>query len=246
MFKGFFSALSFLTIIPVPGKMSGSSDDLGESIVFFPVVGLFIGLATAISDSFLFCFFPPLVRSVLCMFFMVSISKGLHLDGLADTADGFLSSRPRDRILEIMRDSRIGTMGAAALVSIMLLKTSALFSLNGDLRTRALVMAPIAGRCSMSIIMTFFRYARKDGGLASVFYEKATIKTGIVSALFFAIAGLSINGLSGFFISSAAIAFIYLWGLCSKRMIGGFTGDTLGAGCELTEAFALVCFSMIG
>lgn len=246
MFKGFFSALSFLTIIPVPGKMSGSSEDLGESIAFFPVVGLFIGLAAAFSDSFLFCFFPPLVRAVFCMLFMAFISKGLHLDGLADTADGFLSSRPRDRILEIMRDSRIGTMGAAALVSIMLLKTSALFSINGDLRIRALIMAPLAGRCSMSVIMAFFKYARKDGGLASVFYEKATIKTGIVSALFLAFPGLLINGLSGFFISSAAIVSIYLWGLCSKKMIGGFTGDTLGAGCELTEAFALVCFSMIG
>lgn len=244
-FQGFFSALSFLTVIPVPQRLSGGPENLGSSVIWFPAAGLVIGFFAYTLDSLFFSFFPPLLRSVFCMLFFISISKGLHLDGLADTADGFLSSRPKEKILEIMRDSRIGTMGAAAVTALMILKTASLFSIDGRFRTQAVILAPVAGRCSMAIIMAFFEYARKEGGLASVFYESMDRRKGIISAFCLFFACFIFSGSYGILISIFIILFILLWGLYSRKMIGGFTGDTLGAGCELSEAFIIVCFTLL-
>lgn len=232
-------------MIPVPEKLSGGYENLEGSVVWFPVVGLVLGLIAFMADFLFFSFFPPLLRSASCMLIFVFISKALHLDGLADTADGFLSSRPRERILEIMRDSRIGTMGAAAVSGIMILKTAAIYSLGMDARSEALILAPMAGRGSMVIIMAFFEYARNEGGLASVFYKGTDANKGLVAGGLIMFSGAVFSGFEGIMIMMAFFLFIYSWGLYSKKTIGGFTGDTLGAGCELSEAFVLICFAII-
>lgn len=244
LFKNFISAFTFLTVIPVPQILLPKSENIGESVYCFPLVGFLIGIMAVTLDGFLFAYFPPAIKAVLCVLFMEFISKGLHLDGLADTADGFLSSRPKERILEIMRDSRIGTMGAAAISGIMLIKVSAVFSLTGSQRASALIMASVAGRCSMSVIMSFFEYARKEGGLASVFHNNAGSGKGFVQIIFLLASGVMISGLKGFYIAVSSVIFVFLWGWCSKRVISGFTGDTLGAGCELTEAFVLMLYTI--
>lgn len=242
--RNFISALTFLTVIPVPQRFLPESENLGESVDYFPFVGLLIGIMAVTLDGFLLVHFPPAIKAVICVLFMEFISKGLHLDGLADTADGFLSSRPKERILEIMRDSRIGTMGAAAIAGIMILKVAAVFSLAGSLRASALIMAPVAGRCSMSVIMSFFEYARKEGGLASVFHKNAGSGKGLMQIAFLLVAGVMVSGLNGFYIAISSVIFVFFWGWCSKRVISGFTGDTLGAGCELTEVFVLMLYAV--
>ena len=110
-FKPFFSALRFLTILPIPESWCGDEDDFYRSPDWYPVVGLGIGLGLAILDLFLCWLLPIQVASILLVLAMIMVSGALHLDGLADSADAFFSSRGREQMLEIMKDSRSGPMG---------------------------------------------------------------------------------------------------------------------------------------
>ena len=113
--KRFLAALQFLTIVPLPGRWHPDERALGGALPFFPVVGLLTGAAVALSDWGLGHLLPVGVTSVLAVVLMIAISGALHIDGLADTADGFFSSRPRERILAIMGGSRPGPLGGLAL-----------------------------------------------------------------------------------------------------------------------------------
>ncbi|HQJ31558.1 MAG TPA: adenosylcobinamide-GDP ribazoletransferase, partial [Syntrophales bacterium] len=116
--KALLAAFQFLTTIPLPGGKGTGEGDIAGSLPFFPVVGLLIGMAAAAGDFVFSLLFPPGVAAVLTVLLLVLITGGLHLDGLADTADGIFSVRNRERMLEIMRDSRIGTMGVLAVVFV--------------------------------------------------------------------------------------------------------------------------------
>ncbi len=158
--KPFFAALQFLTIIPLPKRLAGETEDLEKSVPFFPLVGLFIGLLAAGFDQLAGSHLPPFAASVLVVILLVGISGGLHMDGLADTADGFLSARPREKMLEIMRDSRTGVMGTIAVVFVILLKIAVLNPIPLDLRWKAILLMPLAGRIAMVLMMTFLPYVR--------------------------------------------------------------------------------------
>jgi hypothetical protein len=114
----FFAALRFLTVLPVPGCWCGGEEALKRSVPFFAVVGLCIGGLAAGMDAAFIRILPPLPVAVLVVIFLMAASGGLHVDGLADTADGFFSSRSRERMLEIMQDSRTGPMGTAAVACV--------------------------------------------------------------------------------------------------------------------------------
>ena len=152
--KRFLAAIQFLTILPLPGAWHPDERALGGSLPFFPVVGLGIGAAVALSDWGLGRLFPVGVTSVLAVILLIAASGGLHIDGLADTADGFFSSRPRERILEIMRDSRTGPMGVAAIVCVVALKIALIASVAGPWR----VVGPAADAARRPL-----RPARPDG-----------------------------------------------------------------------------------
>jgi adenosylcobinamide-GDP ribazoletransferase len=169
--------------------------------------------------------------------FLVICSAGLHMDGLADTADGLFSSRPRERILEIMRDSHIGTMGVLAIVAVLLLKVALLASLAGPQRWRLVLLAPIAGRCAMLLAMSLLSYARSGGGLATIFRSQGR-RAALLSAWAIVVvfgAGWLCAGYRGVAIAAASVAVVLLFGWYTKRRIGGYTGDTLGATSELAE-----------
>jgi adenosylcobinamide-GDP ribazoletransferase len=167
-----FAAFRFLTIFPLPSSLGRAAEDLAGSTFFFPVVGLTLGLMAAGSAWLLWQIFPPLVAAVLLTFLLLSFSGALHLDGLADTADGFLSARDRARTLEIMRDSRIGVMGVAALFLALSLKVSCLALMDRELVCRASLLMPLAGRCSILLAMAVLPYVRPEGGLGTLFYSR--------------------------------------------------------------------------
>ena len=230
--RAFLAALGFLTILPVP---AAGEEDLRRSVPWFPVVGLLIGGLVAGLDYVVGRVFPPLVTSVLTMIALIGVSGGLHLDGLADTADGFLSSPRSDRgVLEIMKDSRIGTMSALAIASVIALKIAALSSTSPSMRFGTILLMPLAGRCAIVMAMAVIPYARPEGGLGSAFAGDHTIG-GIVSLAVLGIAGwLAMGGIglvSGFLALCVAL-FMAIW---SYRKIGGYTGDVLGAVCEIAE-----------
>jgi len=238
--KSFFAALQFLTIFPIPVGFNIQGDHLKKSIWFFPVVGIFLGTLLVVFDLFMIKIFPQKVVSILDLILMVFVSGGFHLDGLADSADGLLSSRPKEKILEIMKDSRSGPMAIAVVLFLLLLKLACISSLSkGGDRYFALFFSPFIGRCSLVWMFDFLPYARKEGGLASVFLDEKNLYRSIpllIGIIFFLSFFVFWGGIILFFFFS----FLFMFFL--KRKIGGFTGDTLGAFCELQEAIILLIF----
>lgn len=214
-----------------------------QSVMLFPIVGLLIGGILALADFGLGMVLPSLPASAITVILMLAISGCLHMDGLADTADGFLSARPKERVLEIMRDSRIGSMGVVAVVSVIVLKITALASVPDHRHWAVVFLMPLAGRCALVLGMTVIAYARPQGGLASAFgrpnWHVPAVSLLILAAISWAV--LEIMGLAAAGLAVLATVMLSYW---CKRRIGGFTGDTLGAACEIAEiAPALIAAS---
>ena len=233
--KSFLAAIQFLTVIPFPKAFSHGDENLERSVPFFPIVGLLIGIMTTILGQLMSAVLPPLPACAIVVIFLIAVSGGLHMDGLADTADGFFSSRPRDRILEIMRDSHIGVMGVIAVLSVILLKFSLLASLPPALYVNIILLMPLAGRCASVIMMTTLPYVRDKGGIASLFDKKRSWLHALWAALFLVIAGSLTAQWMGFTVGIVTLATVAVFSMHSFRKIGGYTGDTLGAACEIAE-----------
>lgn len=232
--KSFFASIRFLTILPVPGAWGAAEADLAGSLPFFPVVGLLLGAMAAGLAWGLAFVFPPLVVSALLVVALIAFSGGLHMDGLSDSLDGLMSARSRERILEIMRDSRIGAMGAIGIVCVMLVKFTALASLRDATLLRAAFLTPIAGRCAMVIQITILPYVRANG-LGAVFSRARSRGAALWAGAVLIAAGWLLAGYAG--LAIAALGLVMTLGLAAwfYRKIGGATGDTFGATCEIVE-----------
>ncbi|RRJ64371.1 adenosylcobinamide-GDP ribazoletransferase [Paenibacillus oralis] len=166
------AAFQFLTRFPVRAELDFTPELLRRSARYYPLVGAAVGLsvwAVAILSAWLL---PPLPAAVLTLIAWVWVTGGLHLDGWMDTADGLLSYRPREKMLEIMKDSRVGAMGVLACVLLLMLKASLLASLlqGGAWQTgAALLTAPVWSRWFMTRAMRFWPNARQGEGLAGQF-----------------------------------------------------------------------------
>ncbi len=248
-FKPFFSALRFLTILPVPEPWCGDEADFYRSPDWYPVVGLSIGLALVFLDVSLCWLLPVSVASVLLLLAMIAVSGALHLDGLADSADAFFSSRGREKMLEIMKDSRSGPMGVAAIVIILLLKLMLLISLPAEWRWQTILLLPLAGRCSLSLVSTWLPYARSTGTAEFTGHERNWHRPVLSMVTIFTVSLLLLGGVAGMITFSLVAISIWLLGSYSRRKIGGFTGDVLGAICELIELvpmFGVVILTRLG
>jgi len=232
--KRLIAALQFLTVCPFVARVECDERDIGRSTPWFPLVGLLIGAAVALLDRGLLVFFPVSLASVMTVIALIAASGGLHIDGLADTADGFFSSRPRERMLEIMRDSRTGAMGVAAIVCVFALKVAALSAVPLSLRFSALLLMPFAGRSSMLIQFGLLNYAR-SGGLCSLFVQNLKRSDIILAVAVLVAVGWLVGAWFGLCAVGGSVAGIAIFALWTRSKIGGFTGDTLGAGCELVE-----------
>jgi len=234
--KAFLAAVRFLTIVPVPARWAGGPRELARSVAFFPFVGLLIGIAAGALAVGLQQVLPALPAGVLLILALVAASGALHLDGLSDTADGFLSSRPRELVLEIMRDSRVGAMGVAAIVFVLALKLSAFASLPTGAWWRTALLVPVVGRCALAWTMLLLPYARPEGGLGSAFYGGGRAMAPLVALVTACAVGWWALGMAGLAAVAGGVILTLLLAVWSRRRIGGATGDTLGATCELVEA----------
>ena len=247
MIRPLLTAIQFLTVIPFPKSFTGGEKELEKCMPFFPVVGLLIGIIIAAFDHVMGFIFPPLPASVMTVIAMTAISGGLHMDGLADTADGFFSARPRERVLEIMRDSRTGVMGVLAVVFVIVLKVSVLISLFPPIRPGIIVLMPLAGRCSFVVMMTALPYVRREGGLATAFGVGKSWLNVLWASAFLLAAGWLAGHWMGLAASFSALLMAVLFSVYCFRKIGGYTGDTLGAGCEITEIIpAIAALALMG
>lgn len=238
--KGFFAAIKFLTVLPVPGGWSGDEKTLARSVPYFPLVGLVIGLIAAAFDYTIGQILPLLPTSALTIIFLIGLTGGLHMDGLADTADGFLSARPRDKMMEIMRDSRTGVMGVLAVVSVVLLKITLLTVILTSSRWVVILIMPLAGRAAIIALMTALPYARPEGGRATLFAGRLSWLHCLWAwGLMLVVSGGLAQGI-GLAGALFALVVTVLFCLYNRSKLGGYTGDTLGAVCELAEMAPLL------
>ncbi len=175
------TAIRFLTMLPLSWRVEEDSANFSTSLYYFPVVGLLIGSLGYFLAAILCLFLPTTVVSVCMLCFLAFISGCLHLDGLADSADGLFSSRPREKALEIMKDSRVGPMGVVAIVFIILGKYAALISMDAKMICLSVFFMPLVGRCALVFIMATQQYARKEGGLGTLFYSEKSKKAAVLS-----------------------------------------------------------------
>jgi adenosylcobinamide-GDP ribazoletransferase len=212
--------------------------DPAGMVPFFPLVGLLLGLITALADLAFRHLWPPGVSAVLDVVVLIVLSGALHLDGLGDTADGIFSHRGRERALEIMKDSRVGAMGLVAIVAVLGVKAAGLTVLAEN-RFLMLTAIPAFSRAGILFAMRALPYGRSDGGLGSPFFEKPlSLKSfwGVLPAAAMALAA----GLTGLAVCIGFVLITVLLIGFYRRRMGCVTGDMLGAMIEVTEAFLLL------
>lgn len=236
--RQFLAMLQFLTRIPVNERWCDGVDlkDYSRGIFCFPLVGLVMGLLTALVWWTVMPHVGALVAAIAVVIAHIMLTGGLHLDGLADSCDGLFSVRSRERILEIMRDSRIGTNGALALIVAVVLRTALIYQMSADgLPVLAfLIVTPVVGRGMMAVMMYRQVYAR-ESGMGNLFIGKISEGRFGVTLLLMAALVLFIGGLSSLFALLVTLLFVFGFRRFVASRIGGQTGDTLGAACELSE-----------
>lgn len=243
------TALGFLTIIPVPWRMANTSDTdgklLGRSMAVFPLIGLLLGAMLVGVDWVLTPLISERLVNILLIALLAFITGGLHIDGFMDTVDGIAGSRSKPKILEIMRDSRAGAMGAAAVVLLIIIKWEALNSLSGVAKFNALLLMPMVGRYAMAELAYMSPYARKTEGIGRPFTDGLTMTALIFGFITAFIAAFIFGAITGVITLLAAALVVFVWSIYFKRKLGGITGDVLGALNETTEVLVLILFLMV-
>lgn len=240
----FLEAVRFLTTIPIPSRKAPTAGVMVWS-AYFPLVGALIGGLLVLASKLLTCLWSAQLVSVILAVVWVVLTGGLHLDGLADTSDAILSRRTRTQKLAIMKDSSVGTFGVLAVFCALLLKASFLNELSTALQLQALALAPALGRWALVQAAFFYPAAREDG-MGRSFSEHIRTKD-------FVIATLLMVGLAFLLLRSwGVVVFGGIWLMAAlinrsfSKALGGLTGDTYGALCEISEVLALAMIAILG
>lgn len=239
--KGFLLMITFLTRIPIKINFKYKSEDFLNAIFMMPLVGLIIGgfmYLVALSSR---CFDKPVV-SVFIWVCYIWITGGLHIDGLADSIDGVFSNRGKERALEIMKDSRVGTFGVLAIFLVYALN----IVLTSYVEIGYIILTPIVGRCCAVFAASISVYARPENGMGKGIVETCGTKEAVLAIMITAVASYLCVGVE-------ALA-ILLWiilitiGLVKyfTNRIGGMTGDTIGFTVEFMQSiFLLISYVVI-
>jgi cobalamin 5'-phosphate synthase/cobalamin synthase len=227
------AAVAFLTRIPVP--LPFSAEDVGRAARWFPLVGALLG-AVYVGIAHVNRL-PATVTAVLIVLAEALLTGALHMDGLADTADGFGGGRTRDDILRIMRDHAIGSYGAVALIVMIALKITAISALlERGTALPWLILAPALGRWAIVPLCRFVAYARESKSVASHVGTVELVWATVLAAA--AVAALA--PLQGAIVWTLVALAAALFARFCVRRIGGITGDTLGATVQIAECLTLV------
>ena len=243
-------AVTFLTGIPLPVNGEVTPADLWRSMGWYPLVGLALGAAAWAVYSLLLLALPGLVAAALVILLLEVVTRGLHMDGLMDTADGIFSGAPRERALEIMKDSHAGAMGVTAAILVVVLKVVALGSVAGAEAAAPLLAGWAAARTLPALGVYLWPYARPAGtgaaftrepslgpvALALGFLAAAVVIAGVVGLVL----GAAGSWWGGAIVAVAAVAAVLAVDALVARRLGGLTGDVYGMGIQLAEAVALV------
>lgn len=252
--KGLALLFKFMTRLPFPGGNHFDSEALGKSMKLFPVVGLIIGLINLVVGSFLEMYIPSqLIVAIILVTMDVIITGGLHLDGLADTFDGIFSYRSKHKMLEIMKDSRVGTNGVLVLILYFILKIALLMEISNlfDISQGIIMLiVPILSRVGGVINCATEPYARATG-MGKTFVDNTDMPSFLgtyvlVTGLMYGIAYyFGLPFISLFITENIVIGAGFLFGKLMTKKIGGVTGDTLGALLELTSVLSLLLLYIV-
>lgn len=258
------AAMQFLTRIPISKEVPFTNEVLKRSTLFFPIAGGVVGLIIWGAGAGLSLLLPTGPAAAMILALMLVLTGGLHMDGLMDTADGIFSSRSRERMLEIMKDSRVGAMGVIACVLMLLMKWSLLMAIFDAGAWHIWIVIPfIWSRAAMVWAMTNEPYARAESGLGSYFqglnrnhvsasYGCAWVLTAAAVAVMLLpvqVGPLLTNPagiISGWpwwlLIASPLLGIVSAWSVSRylSKKLGGLTGDTYGALNECTEMLFLL------
>jgi adenosylcobinamide-GDP ribazoletransferase len=234
------SAVAFLTVIPVAGGEGKPAARLGRA--YFPAVGALLGLLAGLVFVLTASITTQTLGAVAAVAVLAALTGGLHLDGVADAADGLFGRGTRAQRLEIMRDPRIGSFGAVALIMVLLGDVAALSALAPAMAIVALVIAGAVSRWAMLWVIAFVPYVRETGlGVAAGGANRAfdlvlgTALAAVACVLDWRHAAVAILvvGVTALLVSIVA-----------RRRIGGATGDIYGAATELCQLAALITFAV--
>ena len=242
MTRPFVFAWHFLTAIPISRRHhTPTPHELAASMAWYSTVGLLIGGLLALADVGLRAWVAAEAGNVLLIVLLVLLTRGLHQDGLADTVDGLAGGRTVEDRLRIMRDPRVGAFGATALFLSLLLRYAGLLALPSALRLPVLLCMPALGRWAMVSLAWASPSARRDGGLAASFLTHLSWHHVLVSSLVLALALTTTLG-GSVAVATMGLAMLLLV-LIRQRcltLLGGVTGDVLGATNELVEILFLL------
>ena len=242
--RWFLLSLQFLTRIPVPVDLKATDKDYARCMIFFPITGLLIGALLAGLGYLLQLAGFTIFTAIAIVVFQCYLTGCFHVDGLSDTCDGIFSSRTKERMLEIMHDSRIGVMGAVAVIADLGLKTALLLEF---MQAAIPMWKPLLGMMAFgkaaSVAAAFFGNSARKEGLGKHFMDTVGWAECIGASLLSGIALVLLFGWMGAVYLATAILCAAGAKLFFTWKLGGLTGDTLGAtneGCEIL--FLVLCF----
>ncbi len=247
--NNFLISLQFLTIIPPfpPFNKGGrwgitpiDEKSFGKSVIFFPLIGAFIGVLLVIISRLTSAFLPVSVSDAIVLAVLILVTGGLHVDGFADTIDAFAGGKNKDDVLRIMKDSRIGTFGVTGLIMLLLTKYISIQNLPVDTKYLILIAMPIFGRWSVLPMGSIFKYARIEGGTGKAFAESIGLKEFIIGTLTALAIIVSLLKFKGFLMFIVIFIVTLIIGRYSEKKINGITGDVFGAAIELNELIVLI------
>jgi adenosylcobinamide-GDP ribazoletransferase len=233
-------ALTFLTKLPWPWRGPADAAALARSMFWFPWVGAILGLIFWAAWAGLQKVLPTPAAAALLLALTVWVTGGLHLDGLADTADGLGGGHTPETALTIMKDSRVGAFGVISLMLALVLKFSLFLSLSTQTcGAEALILFPVISRWGMVLLAYLSPYARPEGGLGQAMTLGVSPRVLIGASLSTGGLSLLILGAPGLVLCIAAAVLVWLGSLSFHHRLGGITGDVLGATNEVLEVLVL-------
>lgn len=249
--KRLIGIIQFMTRIPIPID-TGFDEDFHKSIIYFPVVGLVLGICYMLVARLGLALFNPYITAVLVLASEVILTGGLHLDGLGDSFDGLYSYRDKERILEIMKDSRLGTNGLLAILIVFLLKLGFLNSLLEQNILWPILTMPVVAR-SMQVIACYRTETPRERGMGNIFIGK--VSTSYLMGVMMLMLGINLGSMylmedQILYVREIITLLIMAAGVkvfvrSVYKKIDGITGDILGCICELSELVYLMIIYMM-
>lgn len=232
-----------MTRIPININLKVERENFQKGVVYFPLVGLIVGAF----EAAIFYISSRVVTFNISIFITVishvAITGAIHIDGLGDTIDGIFSGREKERILEIMKDSRVGTFGALGIIFLIVGKIITLSSINAIEIYKAIIIAPIISRTLITFLMYKRKYAREKEGMGDLFISVLEKKNFIIALIIGIILISTIGRIKGVTLLIICFFLTILFRNYIEKRIDGVTGDILGASVELNELLVFLIYS---